>query len=511
MELISQPKSVAWSEESPLKQGSDLPKPISDPVIRLIQERAAGIRQPESFGSSEDLELVGAETLIPSYEKASLLSVQPKITIGSLDCSVPYDASLLNASGLSFGPMSKNFILAMNKAAQMGGFYQNTGEAGISPYHYGVEVDVESPDFEMKGFIEDLLHHKITGPESAGDVVWQIGTGYFGCRTSDGKFDPEQFSKKASIQNVRMIEVKLSQGVEPCKTIPMKHTTAGIEKIMGIDSGQDAVLRPAHSAFSSPIELIRFIQELRTLCGGKPVGLKLGIYDKEWFFAICKAMIKTGILVDFITVDGMEAGTAAASKGAMGFTGTPLNEAIVFVHNALTATDLRKYIRIVASGKIFTERDMILKLARGADICATARGMMVAVGCDQQQECYKGTCLQGIATQDPQLMNRLSLEKSIWKLYNYHKITLEEFLELMSIAGITHPGDLGPHQIQKRISLVESKPLDELYTFLPVGGLRSMFQFGVPADYRKYWNYADSSTPFSSKTNCSRKNSVHST
>lgn len=501
MDLISQNKSLAsdlWNAGLlSVKSIQGSPKPISDPIFQLIRERAAGLRQPESFGSLEDLEKVGTETLIPSYVKAPLLPIQPRITIGGPDCAAPYDASLFNSSGLSFGPMSKNFIRAINQAAQMGGFYQNTGEAGISPYHFGVDADVEAPDFDMDDFMDDLALHKISGPERAGDVVWQIGTGYFGCRQADGSFDAEQFSRKASIQNVRMIEVKLSQGVEPCKGIPMKETTSGLEKIMGIQSHREAVLQAGHSAFSSPIELLKFVDELRTLSGGKPVGLKMGIYNKQWFFAICKAMIKTGILLDFINIDGMEAGTAAASKGSLGFTGTPLNDALVFVHNALTATDLRKYIRVLASGKIFTERDIITKLARGADVCATARGMMVALGCDQQQECYKGTCMQGIATQDPELTMKLSLDKSIWKAYHYHKITIEEFLELMSIVGVSRPEELGPHHVQKRISLVEAQPLDALYEFLPPSALLSVSRFFVSEAYRKPWEQANPDTAFS--------------
>ena len=207
-------------------------------------------------------------------------------------------------------------------------------------------------------------------------------------------------------------------------------------------------------------------------------------------------MLKTGILLDFITVDGMEAGTAAGSAGALGFTGTPLNDAVLFVHNVLVGANLRKHIKVIASGKVLTERDIIAKVVRGADICATARGMMISVGCDQQRECYKGTCQRGIATQDPQLLKHFDVLSSTEKIANYHRITIEELAELVSIAGATHPAQLPPFCLQKRVSPFEVKALDEIYPFIQAGGLLSILPWAVPADYRKSWQRAKHDAPF---------------
>lgn len=471
-------------------------KPIPDTIAGLIQDRTAGIRRPESFGSAEDLEQTGLESLLPSYAKSVLPDEEPRVLIGNDDCTQPYEASVYNCSALSYGPLSKQFILAMNRAAYARGFYQNTGEAGISPYHFNVDVDLEDPGFCMAGFFEDLKQGRYPTARQAGDVVWQLGTGYFGCRKEDGSFDPEQFRLKVSLPNVKMVELKLSQGVEPRKEMPVKHLTPGIAKVMGIRHYEEARLQAQHQYFNSPLELVEFVAELRELSDGKPVGVKLGITHKHSFLAICKAMRQTGIVPDFITVDGMEAGTAAASQGASGYTGTPLNEAIVFAHNALLGTKLRTQVKIIASGRVFTERDMISKMARGADLCATARAMMLAVGCNQQRECYMGTCLQGIASQDPALTANFDVEENTEKLINFHRITIEEFNELLSIAGLTHVSQLGPGYVQRRVNPYESKTLDELYEFILPGSLLSPFPWAIPNSFRHHWALAKADAPF---------------
>lgn len=484
-------------------------KPLPDHIVATIRERAAGIRLPEVLGSSEDLEQIGYESLLPAYSKSVLNQKNPTIKIGSSACKQPYQASVLNCSALSFGPLSKHFILAMNAAAFEGRFFQNTGEAGISPYHFGLDVDVEDPNFSTEKFFQDISQERLKVNERAGDIVWQIGTGYFGCRQPNGLFDPIQFRLKASMPNIKMVEIKLSQGVEPRKEMPVKALTAGMSKILGLQNNeQPAKLLEHHSSFSTPIELLYFVAELRNLCGGKPVGIKMGITHKYMFFSICKAMLKTGITPDFITIDGMEAGTAAASKGASGYTGTTLNESIVFVHNALVGIDLRDQIRIIASGRVFTERDIISKLARGADLCSTARAMFLAVGCDQQRECNKGACRKGIATQDPRYTANFDIQENAQRIANYHRITLEELNELLSIAGLNHPSELGPGYVQRRISPYECKTLDELYEYLPSGVLLSPFSWHasktvyrpywrVPKSYRVHWRLADPYAPFS--------------
>jgi glutamate synthase domain-containing protein 2 len=471
-------------------------KPVSEKTERLIIERSLGIRRPEAFGTSENVEQIGFESLLPSLVKAEIPSRPPRVLIGNAQCRQPYDASMLNCSALSFGPLGKNFILAMNRAAKLGEFFQNTGEAGLSPYHFGVDVDIESPDFDADGFFDNLKNDTHPELQEAGDVVWQIGNGYFGCRRANGSFDPLQFEKKATLRNVKMIEVKLSQGVEPCKNMPVKQVTTGIAKLMGIQWGTQAALQDEHSSFSSPIELLRFIQQLRNLSGGKPIGLKVGISHRQYFLAICKAMRKTGIFPDFVTIDGMEAGTAASSQGAAGFTGTALNDAIVFVHNALVGTNLRKHIKIIASGRMFTEKDIVSKAARGADLCSTARGMLISVGCDQQLECYGGMCQRGIATQDPRLLRNFNVPQNTQRAFHYHRITIQELMELLSIAGVCHPSQLAPFHMQMRVSAIEVKTLEDVYEFLKPGALLTPLAWRIPKSYRKSWNLARPDAPF---------------
>lgn len=465
-------------------------RPIPAKTVRLIQERAEGIRLPESFGAVDDLYEIGFEYLLPSLVRADIPSMQSKIRIGSSQCQQPYAASLLNCSALSFGPMGRPFIIALNRAAKLGEFFQNTGEAGISPYHYGVDVDVEDPDFNMDSFISALGAGEFSSARKAGDVVWQIGTGYFGCRKINGDFDPVQFERKATFDNIKMIEVKLSQGVETRKEMPVGGVSAGMTKILGINWEKQAVLKDEHTSFSSPVGLLRFVKELRALSGGKPVGIKMGISHRHYFLAICKAMLKTGILVDFFTIDGMEAGSAAASKGAFGFTGTPLNDSILFVHNALVGVNLRREIKIIASGQMFSEKEMISTLARGADLCSTARGMMLAVGCDQQRECYKGTCQKGIATQDPALLKKFDIMANMKRILNYHQHTVAEVMELLAIAGLSHPSELGPCHLQKRVSSTAVLSLDEVYEFLTPGALLAPFPWMIPQSFQKPWRMA---------------------
>ncbi|MCE3235401.1 MAG: glutamate synthase [Vampirovibrio sp.] len=496
-----QTQLIPMAEASPAGQTSEMqvksPNPISEVVVGIIAERALGIKRPWAFGTSEDFEKLGHEALLPALAKTTVRDTPFLVTIGSPQCKQPYQASLLNCSALSFGPMGKNFILALNQAAHLGGFYQNTGEAGLSPFHFGVDVDIEAPDFNAEAFFAGVKQNAFAEALEAGDLVWQIGNGYFGCRTPDGYFDPLQFAEKATLNNVKMIEIKLSQGVEPCKTMPVPRVTTGMAKLMGLPSTDQARLQNEHSAFSSPVGLLRFVQQLRELSGGKPVGIKTGISHRYYFLAICKAMLQTGIVPDFITVDGMEAGTAAASIGTTGFTGTSLNESILFVHNALVGIQMRKHIKIIASGRVFTEQDIITKLARGADLCLTARGMLLAVGCDQQRECYKGLCTKGIATQDPSLLKRFNIRENAIRLYHYHKLTIEELMELFSIAGVNHPDQIAPHMIQKRISTVEVKPLNEIYDFIKPGSLLTIWPWRIPKAFRQAWRFAKPDEPFS--------------
>ncbi len=470
------------------------PKPINEALTQLVQARAEGIETPDVLGTLEDVNALGYESLLPALVKAPLPLENPRVAIGSKQCTQVYESAYLNCSALSFGPMGKNFITAINQAAFQRKFYQNTGEAGISPYHLGIDIDIESPEFDASSFFKNLQAEDYS---QAGDIVWQIGTGYFGCRTEEGAFDPQIFQEKARLSPIKMIELKLSQGVEPLARMPVKEVTPGIAKLMGVNLYRQATLQNQHSAFSTPQELLAFIQELRVLSGGKPIGIKIGVSHRHYLLAICKAMLKTGILLDFITLDGMEAGTAAARQGTLGFTGTPIHDAIVFTHNALTGCNLRQDIKIIAAGRIFTEKEMITALARGADLFATARGMMLAVGCDQQLECYKGTCPRGIATQDPQLLKQFDIIQNTARLVHYHEKTIQGLLELVSLAGLSHPTLLRPYHIQKRVSYSELLPLDEVYAFIKPGALLSPLPWQFPSAYKRYWDAANPTLEFS--------------
>lgn len=474
-----------------------IPKPIPESVAKNIQNRAEGLQTVDVLGSLEDVNAIGHESLLPALIKQPIATAQPRIQIGGSQCLQPYEASYLNSSALSFGPMGKRFILALNRAAFQAGFYQNTGEAGLSPFHLGMDVDIESDPFDAEHFFKSLAALDETVFEQTGDLVWQLGNGYFGCRTSEGAFDPAQFQLKARLKPVKMIELKLSQGVEPLARMPVKTVTRGLEKLMGIENGQQAKLQSSHAAFNSPCELLRFVAKLRDLSGGKPVGIKMGVSHRHYFLAVCKAMRKTGIYVDFITVDGMEGGTAAAQGGTLGFTGTALNDAVLFVHNALVGTRLRHEVRIIASGQVFTERDMVEKLARGADLCATARGMMLSVGCDQQLQCYLGTCPRGIATQDVQLMKNFNTLQNTQRLVQYHAQTIAGFNTLVAMAGLTHPAQLQPFHLQKRISHADVLPLDEIYELIRPGALLAPFGWAIPKRFRRAWKLADADAPFS--------------
>ncbi|WP_373532528.1 glutamate synthase-related protein [Vampirovibrio sp.] len=469
-------------------------KPIAEALVKLIQNRARGFNPPDTFGSSQNVQALGHESLLPALVKSkSMAESPPKITIGSRQCQKPYPASYLNASALSFGPMGKPFILALNQAARQGGFYQNTGEAGLSPFHLGRDVNIEDPDFNANAFFATLTPEQL---EETGDLVWQLGNGYFGCRNPDGSFAPDLFEQKALLSPVKMIEIKLSQGVEPAAHMPVKEVTLGMTRLMGIEQGAHAKLESAHSAFSTPVELLRFVKTLRALSGGKPIGVKMGVSHRHYVFALCKAMRKTGILLDFITVDGMEAGTAAAGAGTLGFTGTALHDAVLFVHNALTGCHLRCEVKIIASGQVFTEHQMVSLLARGADSFATARAMLLAVGCDQQLECQKGNCTRGIATQEPHLLSKFNIEQNVKALYQFHRLTIESLQGLIAIAGLEHPQALQPFHLQKRVSISEVLLLDEIYHFIKPGSLLSWVPWRFPREYARAWRKANPVDPF---------------
>ena len=349
--------------------------PFSREFRSLVYQRAKGERDTRPFGTQFDVYRNGYEWIDHSISPKLIQERNPRIRFGTSDCSLPYDASPLNISAMSYGALSQNAIMALNKGAKIGGFAHNTGEGGLSAYHlkYG------------------------------GDLIWQIGTGYFGCRNMDGSFNEKLFTEKAKSSVIKMIEIKLSQGAKPGHggILPAAKLTQEIADIRNVPMGHDVVSPPAHSAFSSPVGLLEFISRLRECSGGKPVGFKLCIGKKTEFLAICKAMLETGITPDFITIDGAEGGTGAAPIELTNSIGTPLRDGLNFVNNALIGTGLRKQIRIIAAGKVATAFHMLRLMALGADTINSARAMMFSLGCVQSRKCHENTCPTGVATQKP--------------------------------------------------------------------------------------------------------------
>jgi len=347
-------------------------RPYNREQRSLVYQRAKQVVDTLPFGTQHDITAVGYEFAAHSLAPKKVDEDTAYVTVGGPDCKQPYKASRLNISAMSFGALGQSAVLAMNLGAKLGGFAQDTGEGGLTPYH---------------------LKH-------GADIIWEIGTGYFGCRTKDGKFDAEQFAEKANLPEVKMIEIKLSQGAKPSHggILPAAKITDEISEIRGVPKGQDCVSPPAHTTFSTPKGLLEFVQQLRELTHGKPVGFKLCIGKRSDFMGICKAMLETNITPDFITVDGAEGGTGAAPVEFINRLGIPINEAISFVHNCLVGINMRDKIRLIASGKVATGFDMVKQIALGADMCNAARAFMFSVGCIQAVRCHENTCPTGVTT-----------------------------------------------------------------------------------------------------------------
>ena len=422
-------------------------KPFSRLSRSLIYQRAKKETDTIPFGTQLDVYENGYEWLSHSIAAISHheLDPYPRVVIGGPDCTQPYAASIFNISAMSFGSLSENAIRALNGGAFMGNFAHNTGEGGISDYHLAEK----------------------------GDLIWQIGTGYFGCRHHDGTFNDEAFAERSKMEQVKMIDIKLSQGAKPGHggILPAQKVTPEIARIRLVKEGYDVLSPPAHSAFSTPLELMDFVKKLRTLSGGKPVGIKLCIGRKSEFFAICKAMVQTGIYVDFITVDGGEGGTGASPQEFSNAVGMPLREAVAFVYDVLTGFGLKKHIKIIASGKVVSGFDLIKNIALGADLCNSARGMMFAIGCIQALECNTNTCPTGVATQDPSLMKGLVVEDKKTRVFNYHRLTVASAIELLGAAGLRHPYQLTRAYINRRISPNVMQSYIETFPYIPEGSL----------------------------------------
>lgn len=432
--------------------------PFSREFRSVIYQRSKGATDTLPFGTQRDVDRVGYEWMTHSLAPRPVPEEEPRIRIGGEHCTQPYDASHLNISAMSFGSLSAHAILALNLGAKRGGFYHNTGEGSISHYHL----------------------------EHGGDLVWQIGTGYFGCRNQTGGFDPEAFAEKSRAASVKMIEIKLSQGAKPGHggILPAAKITPEISRIRGVPMGSDVVSPPAHSTFSSPSGLLEFVQQLRELSGGKPVGFKLCVGHRSEFLGICKAMIETGLLPDFITVDGAEGGTGAAPIELSNSVGMPMRDGLLFVNSALRGVGVRDKIRVIAAGKITTGFHMIRALALGADMCNSARGMMFSLGCIQARRCNTNECPVGITTHEPGRVQGLVVADKAKRVARYHKDTIRSFLELLASNGLSCPDDLQPLNVLRRVDGVTIKPFSEVYEYLEDGCL---LDGRVPKQWSDRW------------------------
>ena len=464
-------------------EGDNEAAPFSRQQRSLVYQRAKGAPDKRPFGTQKDVSAQGYEWINHSMHPTHLPTHDFRIVIGGASqapagdpahsqagratpCTQPYAASVFNISAMSFGALSANAILALNAGAKRGGFAHDTGEGSIS------------------------RHHRGTDPEGGGDLIWEIGSGYFGCRHPDGRFNPELFAANARLAQVKMIEIKLSQGAKPGHggVLPGPKVTPEIAEARGVPPWVDCVSPASHSAFSTPIEMMQFIDHLRALSGGKPVGFKLCIgHPWEWF-AIAKAIRESGSGPDFITVDGAEGGTGAAPVEFADHKGAPLREGLMLVHNTLVGLGIRDRVRIVASGKLISAFDMCRVFALGADSCNIARGFMFAIGCIQAQTCHTGKCPTGVATQDPGRYRALVVDDKYRRVANFHRNTLHALKEAVESSGLVHPSQFTPHHLMIRVNSREVRSAASQYLWLEPGELAGG-QAVHPA-FQKYWDGA---------------------
>jgi glutamate synthase domain-containing protein 2 len=429
-----------------------------------MYQRAKNVEDKKPFGTELDTYAPGyiwlthslAPKPIPEDPVAAL-----RFELGGPDCTQPVSGSVYNISAMSFGALSANAVRALNAGAKRGNFFHVTGEGGIS------------------------RHHR----EGGGDLVWQVGTGYFGCRTEDGRFDADMFHEQAVGDQVKAIEIKLSQGAKPGHggILPGAKVTPEIAEARRVSVGVDCISPSGHSAFSTPIELLEFVARLRDLSGGKPTGFKLCVGRFEEVFAICKAMLETGITPDFITIDGAEGGTGAAPIEFTDRLGTPLKEGLLLVHNAMVGIGMRDRVKLGASGRLISAAEIATACALGADWCNSARGFMFALGCIQAQRCHTNGCPVGVTTQDHKLQRALDPVDKAERVYNFHRNTVHALAEILGAAGLEHPSELRPRHVCQRLSPNEFKYFDALYDFLEPGQLIE----GRASDFlQRFWDVA---------------------
>ncbi|PFG27700.1 FMN-binding glutamate synthase family protein [Corynebacterium renale] len=440
-------------------------RPFDRNTRSLIYSRAKGQTSTTAFGTQEDVYAQGHRSLIHSMRPLAVPEEPARVMIGGPQCDKPYSCSLLNVSAMSFGSLSGRAVEALNKGAEMGGFYHDTGEGGLSPHH--------------------TKHN--------GDLVWELGTGYFGARTPDGGFDDETFARKAQSDQVKMTLLKISQGAKPGLggELPASKVTEEVAEIRGIPVGKAFTSPGAHSEFDTPKGMLEFLDKMRRLSGGKPVGFKLCVGSRQEFLAVCKAMLETNILPDYIVVDGAEGGTGSAPKEFEDHVGMPLTEGLTFVHNALVGCGLREHIKIGAAGKIAAGNDIVRRLVQGADFLLSARAMMMAIGCVQAMECHLGTCPAGVATQDKWRERALDVPDKAMRVKRYQAATVASAMKLMATMGATNPSELRPDMIRCNDDYGKPQTYAERYQWLDDGQLTAG---DIPDNWAADWAAASADT-----------------
>lgn len=428
-----------------LIESDDEEVPFSREARAIVYQRAKNVEDKRPFGTKMKVYSGGYQWLTHSIRPKKISDYDFRIKIGGPDCKQPYMASIYNISAMSFGALSANAISALNRGAKIGGFAHDTGEGGISRYH----------------------------KQGGGDLIWEIGTGYFGCRAPDGSFDPDKFRETAAMDQVKMIEIKLSQGAKPGQggVLPAAKITPEIAEARGVPMGVDCVSPASHSAFDTPLKMMEFIQTLRDLSGGKPIGFKLCIGHRREFMCIVRAMLETGVTPDFIVIDGKEGGTGAAPLEFANHMGMPLVEGLTFAHNTLRGAGLRDRIRIGASGKLIHAFDIAKALALGADWANSARGFMFSVGCIQAQACHTNHCPTGVATQDPLRQRAINVTDKAQRVANFHRNTLKALGDMSGAAGLEHPIEFLPHHLMMRENDRDMVTGEDVYPYMPEGFL----------------------------------------
>jgi glutamate synthase domain-containing protein 2 len=435
-------------------------RPYNREQRALVYERAKRAVDAKPFGSDLDMYGDHYELMTHSIIARSVPDTDFRVQVGGVQCSRPYSASVFNISAMSFGALGGRAIEALNRGAKAGGFYHDTGEGGISPYH-----------------------------RCGGDLVWEIGSGYFGCRDARGRFDAAQFADSARDEQVKMIEIKLSQGAKPGHggVLPGAKVTAEIARTRRVTAGQDCISPPAHSAFTTPVGLLEFAQQLREGSGGKPVGIKLCVGHPWELLAICKAMLTTGIRLDYIVVDGAEGGTGAAPEEFSDHVGMALREGLVMTRNALVGCGLKEEVRIAASGKMHSAFSLLSNLALGADWCNAARAYMFALGCIQSKRCHTDRCPTGIATQNARRQRGLVVADKAERVASYHHTTLQRLGELLGAAGLDDPAQLQPYHLNHRLNPNRVTTMDHIKDFLAP---RQLLEDPEGTPYANWWRAA---------------------